>query len=100
MKYSPEEEKVLKELRARLCKSMGVTMIADSHTITVRFNDDKKNLVQVQLAIVSVDTPGCDAEYDARNQRYEDLIARFDKKYKGSDLAAELFWAEEGEYPQ
>lgn len=85
---TPEERKILEELRSKLAKNFGVTL--QGNRVTVRWYRDNE-LVDVHMIVESLTVPTERAE--AREQY--DALQKLYAKYP--DLEAEMFHARHGE---
>ena len=89
---TPEQQRVVDELRSLIARVAGVTL--QGNRLTVRWNQDGA-LVDIHMLIESVTTP-TEAKEDMR--QYKDTQELFTEKYP--DLEAELYFIEHGEWPQ
>lgn len=98
MEHSKEVAYVLEEMRQKVGKEFGVTLVGNR--LTVRWNMDGQ-LVDVHMIIESVTTPTEASEAEEKHKRYEALIQKHEKNKKPvHDLRAELYKAETGEWPK
>lgn len=93
MKLDLSEAEVIEELLDRISKTCGVTFKEDQSSIYIRSAD-----WQVRLVIADIETPEILERRAAVERRMERLRSRLTGL--GVDLAAELHYAEFGEYPK
>jgi Ni,Fe-hydrogenase III large subunit len=93
MEHSKEVAYVLEQMRQKVGKEFGVTLVGNR--LTVRWNMDGQ-LVDAHMIIESVTTPTEAADGMAKHERYEKLFEKYKKKFPG--LAGELYYAENGEW--
>lgn len=87
--FTPDQTKILEEMRGKLTKEFGITL--QGNRVTLRWG---KQLAEVHMIIESIEAP--EDKQEAERQRKE-MDALY-KKYP--QLRAELFHVEYGETPQ
>ncbi len=88
---------ILEELRNRIAKVAGVTIIGNG--ITIRWQPEGSNqLTSVSMIITEVMLPEEGEAIDRQLRRMDNLRAKMDKK--GVDIDAELYFVENGSWPK
>jgi hypothetical protein len=93
MEHSKEVAYVLEQMRQKVGKEFGVTLVGNR--LTVRWNMDGQ-LVDVHMIIESVTTPTEAEEKMAQTRRLLALVDKYKKKFP--DLGEELYYVEHGEH--
>lgn len=89
MEHPPEVKEVLEEMRTKMSKQFGITLVGNR--CTVRWNMGN-HLVDVHMIIENVSTPLESELANEKHDRYEALFAEHPW------LREELYYAEEGEH--
>jgi hypothetical protein len=92
LKTTRDEDAVLDELRKKVSEVAGVTI--QGNRLTIRFKMDGA-LVNIHSAILRITTPAEEREQLRQLNARHELIER-----KYPDLDAELYFIDEGEWPQ
>lgn len=95
MTHEPQVEKTIEEMRLKLSKEFGVTVVGNR--CTVRWHIDGQ-LVDVHMIIENVTTPDEAREHMLRCERFEALFKEHEKKVPS--LRGDFYYAENGEHLQ